>query len=70
VPGRLKCSKVFPIVNREDATNADNYNPIFLLDDFSKIIEKSIRLKEILGKYKSLLTIKRVAELVIARLTS
>jgi hypothetical protein len=42
VPSQLKIAKIIPIFKSGDLTLVDNYRPIPLLNNFSKILEKVV----------------------------
>jgi uncharacterized protein YggT (Ycf19 family) len=42
VPSQLKIAKIVPVFKSGDRTMMDNYRPISLLDNFSKILEKVV----------------------------
>ena len=45
VPSQLKLAKIVPIFKSGDAASMDNYRPIALLSNFSKILEKIVYLR-------------------------
>jgi hypothetical protein len=45
VPSQLKIAKIMPIYKSGDKTVMDNYRPISLLDNFSKILEKVVYIR-------------------------
>ena len=51
-PDKLKIAKIIPIFMDGNKENSSNYRPISLLSQFSKILDKLLKLSAFVDKYK------------------